>query len=210
MSDTPEADSEAAVVPHKWYEDVQALILGTLLLSFGVILYSEAMLITGGVAGTSLLVEFGTSLTFGPVFFVLNLPFFALSILRMGWGFTLRTFASVALVSAQTRLLPLWVDFSFLAPAYAAVAGAAMMGVGLVVLLRHRAGIGGVTILSQFLQDRGIIRAGLFQLIVDLIILVIALFMLPLKLVALSIVGAFVLNLTVAINHRPGRYRGMS
>jgi len=34
--------------------------------------------------------------------------------------------------------------------------------------------------------------------------------MLPLKLVALSIVGAFVLNLTVAINHRPGRYRGMS
>jgi len=210
MSDTPEADTEAEVVPHKWYEDVQALILGTLLLSFGVILYSEAMLITGGVAGISLLVEFGTSLTFGPVFFVLNLPFFALSILRMGWGFTLRTFASVALVSAQTRLLPLWVDFSFLAPAFAAVAGAAMMGVGLVVLLRHRAGIGGVTILSQFLQDRGIIRAGLFQLIVDLIILVIALFMLPLKLVALSIVGAFVLNLTVAINHRPGRYRGMS
>jgi uncharacterized membrane-anchored protein YitT (DUF2179 family) len=84
------------------------------------------------------------------------------------------------------------------------------MGVGLVVLLRHRAGIGGVTILSQFLQDRGVIRAGLFQLIVDLIILVVALFLLPLKLVALSIVGAFVLNLTVAINHRPGRYRGMS
>ena len=141
---------------------------------------------------------------------VLNIPFYLLAIWRMGWGFTLRTFASVALVSVQTRLLPMWVDFDFLAPAYAAVAGAAMMGVGLVVLLRHRAGIGGVTILSQFLQDRGIIRAGLFQLIVDLIILVVALFMLPLKLVALSIVGAFVLNLTVAINHRPGRYRGMS
>jgi uncharacterized membrane-anchored protein YitT (DUF2179 family) len=205
-----QAGTGESVQQHKWYEDVQALILGTLLLSFGVLLYSEAILITGGVAGTSLLVEFGTSLTFGPVFFILNLPFFALSILRMGWAFTLRTFIAVALISAQTRLLAFWVDFSLLAPAYAAVAGAAMMGVGLVVLLRHRAGIGGITILSQFLQDRGVIRAGLFQLIVDLIILVAALFLLPLKLVALSVVGAFVLNLTVAINHKPGRYRAMS
>lgn len=204
------ADNPAPLQQHKWYEDVQAILLGTLLLSFGVTLYSEAMLITGGVAGTSLLVEFGTPLSFGPVFFVLNLPFYILSIMRMGWGFTLRTFACIALISALTRLIPLWADFSFLAPSFAAVMGAAMMGVGLVVLLRHRAGIGGVTILSQFLQDKGVMRAGLFQLIVDLTILIVALFMLPLKLVALSIIGAFVLNLTVAINHKPGRYRGMS
>ena len=208
MSETQTPDE--TVQHHKWYEDVQALLLGTLLLSFGVTLYSEAMLITGGVAGTSLLVEFSTSLTFGPVFFVLNMPFFVLSIMRMGWGFSIRTLVAIALISALTRLIPLWADFSFLAPGFAAVMGAAMMGIGLVVLLRHRAGIGGITILSQFLQDKGIIRAGIFQLIVDLIILVVALFMLPLKLVALSIVGALVLNLTVAINHRPGRYRGMS
>ena len=207
---TETADPQEQLQQHKWYEDVQALVLGTLMLSFGVTLYSEAMLITGGLAGTSLLVEFGTSLTFGTVFFVLNLPFYILSIMRMGWGFTIRTFIAIALISALTRLIPMWTDFSFLAPSFAAVMGAAMMGVGLVMLLRHRAGIGGITILSQFLQDKGIIRAGIFQLIVDLVILVVALFMLPLKLVALSIVGAFVLNLTVAINHKPGRYRGMS
>ena len=208
MADTAEDDD--TLQQHKWYEDVQALLLGTLLLSFGVTLYSEAMLITGGLAGTSLLVEFGTSLMFGPVFFALNLPFYILSIMRMGWGFTIRTFIAIALISALTRLIPLWTDFSYLAPSFAAVLGAAMMGVGLVMLLRHRAGIGGITILSQFLQDKGIIRAGIFQLIVDLAILVVALFMLPLKLVALSIVGALVLNLTVAVNHKPGRYRGMS
>ena len=207
------ADPDTQTEPlehHKWYEDVQALLLGTLLLSFGVTLYSEAMLITGGVAGTSLLVEFATPLSFGLVFFVLNLPFYALSIMRMGWGFTLRTFVAVAMISAETRLLPYLVDFSLLNEIFAAVAGAAMMGVGLVMLLRHRAGIGGITILSQFLQDKGVIRAGIFQLGVDLCILVAALFILPLKLVALSILGAFVLNLTVAINHKPGRYRGMS
>ncbi|MEQ9316799.1 MAG: YitT family protein [Henriciella sp.] len=206
MTELKPADLEQ----HKWYEDVQALILGTLFLSFGVTLYSKAMLITGGLAGTSLLIEFATPLTFGLVFFVLNLPFYILSVMRMGWGFTIRTFIAIALISAETRLIPLWVDFSLLEPIFASIAGAAMMGVGLVMLLRHRAGIGGITILSQFLQDKGIIRAGIFQLIVDLAILVVALFMLPLKLVALSIVGAFVLNLTVAINHKPGRYRGMS
>lgn len=208
MTDSPADDKP--LEQHKWYEDVQALILGTLLLSFGVTLYSQAMLITGGLAGTSLLVEFATPFSFGLVFFVLNLPFYILSIMRMGWGFTIRTFIAIALISAQTRLLPFWVDFSVLNEVFASVAGAAMMGVGLVMLLRHRAGIGGITILSQFLQDKGIIRAGIFQLIVDLAILVVALFILPLKLVALSIVGAFVLNLTVAINHKPGRYRGMS
>ena len=128
----------------------------------------------------------------------------------MGLGFTLRTFAAIALISVLTRLIPLWVDFSSLNDVFAAVVGAAMMGVGLVMLLRHRAGIGGTTILAQFLQDRGIIRAGYFQLIVDLAILVAAVFILPLKLVALSVLGAFVLNLTVAVNHRPGRYRGIS
>lgn len=208
MTDTAPAGEK--LQQHKWYEDVQALLLGTLLLSFGVTLYSEAMLITGGLAGTSLLIEFGSPFSFGLVFFVLNLPFYALSIMRMGWGFTIRTFIAIALISGLTRLIPLWVDFSTLNPVFASVAGAAMMGVGLVMLLRHRAGIGGVTILSQFLQENGVIRAGIFQLIVDLAILVVALFMLPLKLVALSILGAFVLNLTVAINHKPGRYRGMS
>ena len=53
MADTSETD--APIVPHKWYEDVQALVLGTLLLSFGVIMYSEAMLITGGVDRTAAL-----------------------------------------------------------------------------------------------------------------------------------------------------------
>ena len=110
---------EPPLEQHKWYEDVQALLLGTLLLSFGVTLYSTAMLITGGLAGTSLLVEFASPLSFGLVFFVLNLPFYILSVLRMGWGFTIRTFIAIALISAMTRLIPMWMDFSALDPVFA-------------------------------------------------------------------------------------------
>ncbi len=84
------------------------------------------------------------------------------------------------------------------------------MGIGLLVLFRHRAGLGGINILALYLQDNFGIRAGYFQLGVDLVILVVSLFYLDWTNVALSVAGAAVLNLIIAINHRPGRYVGMS
>ena len=128
----------------------------------------------------------------------------------MGWPFTLRTFAAVALVSLFSRLTPMWISFDHLEPLYAAVAGGGLIGIGLLILFRHRAGLGGLNILAVYLQDRNIVRAGYFQLGVDLMILVAACFVLPLDKVALSLVGAVVINLILAINHRPGRYLGMS
>jgi len=50
------------------------------------------------------------------------------------------------------------------------------------------------------------IRAGWFQLCVDVAILLASLFILPLAQVLLSIAGALVLNAIIAINHQPGRY----
>ena len=195
---------------HRFYEDMLALLLGTLLAALGVTIYAEATLAVGGVAGMSLLLHYATGYGFGPVFFVLNLPFYALAIGRMGWAFTLRTFAAVALVSLFARLTPMWISFGHLEPLYAAVVGGGLIGIGLLILFRHRAGLGGLNILAVYLQDRNIVRAGYFQLVVDLMILVAACFVLPLDKVAMSLVGAVVINLILAINHRPGRYLGMS
>lgn len=195
---------------HSFYEDMLALLLGTLLAGLGITLYAHATLAVGGVAGVSLLLSYATGYGFGPIFFVVNLPFYALAIGRMGWPFTLRTFAAVALVSLFARLTPMWISFEHLEPIYAAIAGGGLIGIGLLILFRHRAGLGGLNILAVYLQDRGLVRAGYFQLGVDLAILVVACFVLPLDKVALSLIGAVVINLILAINHRPGRYLGMS
>jgi len=195
---------------HRFYEDMLALLLGTLLVSFGLTLYTHVTLAVGGVAGMSLLLHYATGIGFGPIFFVVNLPFYVLAIIRMGWPFTLRTFAAVALVSLFARLTPTWISFDHLQPVYAAVAGGGLIGMGLLILFRHRAGLGGLNILAVYLQDRDIIRAGYFQLAVDLMILLAACFILPLDKVVLSLLGAVVINLILAINHRPGRYLGMS
>jgi uncharacterized membrane-anchored protein YitT (DUF2179 family) len=197
-------------LPHRQYEDVLALLTGTMLVALGLVLYTHAGLITGSSAGLALLIQYVTGYGFGTVFFVINLPFYYLAVKRMGWPFTLRTFAAVALISVLSRLTPDWISIAEINPLYAAVAGGGLMGMGLLVLFRHRAGLGGFNILALYLQDNFGIRAGYFQLGVDLVILVVSLFYLDWTNVALSVAGAAVLNLIIAINHRPGRYVGMS
>ncbi len=197
-------------LPHRQYEDVLALLTGTMLVALGLVLYTHAGLITGSSAGLALLIQYVTGYGFGTVFFVINLPFYYLAVKRMGWPFTLRTFTAVALISVLSRLTPDWISIADINPLYAAVAGGGLMGMGLLVLFRHRAGLGGFNILALYLQDNFGIRAGYFQLGVDLVILVVSLFYLDWTNVALSVAGAAVLNLIIAINHRPGRYVGMS
>jgi uncharacterized membrane-anchored protein YitT (DUF2179 family) len=84
------------------------------------------------------------------------------------------------------------------------------MGIGLLILFRHRAGLGGFNVLALYLQDNYGIRAGYFQLAVDLTILAASFTVLDWHQVVLSVVGAVALNLVIAINHRKGRYVGMS
>ena len=152
----------------------------------------------------------GEILLLGLVFFVINLPFYWLAIRRMGWAFTLRTFVAVGLISLFSRLTPGWIGFEHLHPLYAAVAGGGLMGMGLLILFRHRTGLGGFNILALYLQGRGLVRAGYFQLAVDLVILAAALFVLDWHQVLLSVLGAAVLNVIIGINHRPGRYMAVS
>ncbi|MBZ8133996.1 YitT family protein [Afifella sp. IM 167] len=204
MTDQPPAHK------HRLYEDALALFIGTLLVALGLDIYAEATLLTGSTAGLALLVQYGTGIPFSPVFFVVNLPFYALAIGKMGWRFTIATFLAVGLVSVFTRLTPEWIEIGEVNSLYAALMGGILLGTGLLVLFRHRAGLGGVNILAVYLQDHFGLRAGYVQLAIDAAIMVAALFVVDADRVLLSLLGAAVLNFIIAINHRPGRYVGIS
>lgn len=195
---------------HRLYEDVLAMLLGTLLVSIGIVFYTKAVLVTSGAAGLALLVQAATGVNFGVLFFAINLPFYWLAVRRMGWHFALRTFVAVGLVSLFTWATPHWLAIGRIDPLYAAIAGGSLMGLGLLALFRHRTGLGGINILALYLQEAHGIRAGWFQLGVDVAILLGALLLLPVDKVLVSLVGAAVLNLILAINHKPGRYMGVS
>ncbi|AIR70744.1 YitT family protein [Dickeya fangzhongdai] len=193
-------------VSHTLLEDVLALLIGTLMVSFGVIMLRQAGALTGGTAGMAFLLHYATHISFGAAFFLLNLPFYYLAIRRMGWQFTIKTFCAVAMVSLFSDLHPLFIHFDHLQPIYATLFGNLIMGLGFIVLFRHRASLGGVNILALYLQDKSGIRAGKFQMAVDVTIVLTSLFVVSIPMLIASVLGAATLNLIIAMNHRPGRY----
>lgn len=195
---------------HKLHEDIFAILIGTTLVSLGIVLYAQVTLITGSTAGVALLLQYATGIPFGWLFFAINLPFYVLAVLRMGWPFAIKTFVSVGLVSWLSVHIPDWLGISSIHPLFAALVGGGLIGLGILSLFRHKASVGGINILALFLQDNFGIRAGYFQLGVDAVILLIAFFVLPFDRVVYSVLGALVLNLIVALNHKPGRYVGFS
>jgi uncharacterized membrane-anchored protein YitT (DUF2179 family) len=162
--------------------------------------------LTGGTVGIAFLIHYATGWNFGLVLFLINLPFYGLAWQRMGKIFTLKTFAAVGLLSGFVNLLPQWVSFQLLSPVFSAVIGGLLMGAGMLMLFRHRASLGGFNVLVLYLQERYGWRAGRLQMALDCAIVLGAFAVLDWQHVALSVLGALVLNQTLATNHRAGRY----
>jgi uncharacterized membrane-anchored protein YitT (DUF2179 family) len=195
-----------AAARHRAYEDVQALLTGTLFVALGVVMFKQAGLLTGGTVGLALLLHYATGIDFGPAYFVVNLPFYVFAWLRMGAAFTVKTFVAVALLALIAQVLPLGIAFSHVTPVVAAVLGGLLCGTGMLILFRHHASLGGLNVMVLYLQERFGWRAGKVQMVLDSLIVIGGLAVADVPRVALSVLGAVVLNLTLAINHKPGRY----
>ena len=194
---------------HRAYEDIQALLTGTLFVAMGVVMFGHSGLLTGGTVGIAFLLHYATGWNFGVLIFVLNLPFYGLAWKRMGRPFTLKTFAAVGLLALLTNVVPTLVRFESLNPVFTAVMGGLLMGAGMLILFRHRASLGGFNVLVLYLQDRFGWRAGRIQMALDCSIVLCSLAVVDWQHTALSVLGAVVLNQTLATNHRVGRYMAL-
>ncbi len=182
------------------------MLTGTLFVALGVIMFRHAGLLTGGTAGLAFVLHYATGWNFSLLFLLVNLPFYGLAWRRMGPMFTLKTFAAVGLLAAFVQWLPRWIAFDQLSTGFASVAGGLLMGAGMLMLFRHRASLGGFNVLVLYLQERFGWRAGRIQMAFDCAIVLAALSVVDAAQIVWSVLGAVVLNLTLAINHRPGRY----
>ena len=193
---------------HNLFEDAQALLVAPLLVAFAVFLFREAGLLTGGTVGIAFLIHYLSGWPIGLVLFAVNLPFYALALRAMGKAFTIKTFLSITLLSLYTELLPTLIHLQSLNRGFAAVMAGFLAGVGLLMLIRHKASLGGLGILVIHLQNTRGWRAGKLQMAADCLILGAALFVRDPVSVGFSIVGAVALNLVIAVNHKNGRYMG--
>ena len=211
---TPPPDSagtvqDARALRHSHAEDVQGMVLATLVASLGLAIFAKGGLMIGGMAGMALLVHYAVGWNFGLVFVLVNLPFYWVAVRRMGWEFTLKTAAAVTTCGLLTDVLPRWMEFAHVTPLFAAVAGGSLAGLGILFFIRHRASLGGIGILAVYLQRTRGWSAGKVQMSFDAVLMLVSFSVLSPINVMYSAIGALVLSLVLMFNHRPGRYMGV-
>lgn len=199
---------EQQATPHGIADDVLGILTGTFTASLGLFLLNASAAVTGGTAGLSLLVGYATGWSFWALFAVINVPFAILAVVKKGWNFTLRTMLSIALVSGFGLVHETFFRIDDLQPLYGVLAGNLLAGIGVLILFRHRSSVGGVHIIALLLQERFGFRAGWSLMVFDTLIILLALLVVPWPNVLMSAAGAILLNLVLALNHRPGRYVG--
>ena len=86
-------------------------------------LFNQAGLLVGGTAGVAFLLHYVTGISFGKLFFVVNLPFYWFALTRMGREFTIKTFVCVGLLSLLTELFPHVMHVDYLNPLFASLLG---------------------------------------------------------------------------------------
>lgn len=193
---------------HSVFEDAQALLVAPMFVAFAIMLFQHAGLLTGGTVGLAFLLHYHQQWPMAWVLFLVNLPFYLFAWRAMGAVFTLKTFLCVGLLSLYTALLPEVIVLQAVDRLFAAVMGGFLVGVGLLMIIRHKASLGGLGVLALYLQNTRGWPAGKVQMAADLLILLAGLCIRDPLTVALSIVGAFALNLVLAANHKAGRYLG--
>lgn len=199
----------SAPLAHSWLEDTVALLSATALAALGVGFFADARLLTGGTAGLALLLCYHTGLTFGPAMLLVNVPFLVLGAWHKGWRFVGRSAIAVGLLAGFSELQRKLLVIDVASPLWSATLGGLLVGVALLMLFRHRASLGGVNILALWAQERLGWRAGWVQMGLDGAIVLAAIGTASAQVVVASLLGALVLNASLALNHRPERYVAM-
>ena len=196
-------------IPHSLSEDIQALLVAPLFVAFAVLLFRQAGLLTGGTVGLAFLIHYASGWPMGAVVFAVNLPFYVFAVRALGREFAIKTFVAVSLLAVYTEVLPQLISIRSIEPLFAAVMAGFLTGVGLLILIRHKASLGGLGVMAIYLQNTRGWPAGKVQMAADVLIVGAALLVRDPLSVGLSIVGALALNLVIAVNHKTGRYVGV-
>jgi uncharacterized membrane-anchored protein YitT (DUF2179 family) len=93
-------------------------------------------------------------------------------------------------------------------PAFAAIAGGTCAGFGILALIRHHTGVGGVNIIAMWLQKSRGWNVGRLHMVLDVAILLAALTSLTLVQFGWSLLSVVAINMILIAWHKPGRYHG--
>lgn len=197
-----------APLRHSLLEDVYALVIGCALIVLGLVCLHKAGLVTGGVAGIALLLSYLVHWPAGLLFTVINIPFLLFALVTMGRTFTLKTLVVSLSITLLSLGAPYVIRLASIDPLFAALFGGTVIGMGVLSLARHQAGVGGTGVMTLWLLKTRGWNAGRSQLAIDAMIMLLSLLAVPAGRVLLSAASAAALSGVLIVFHRPGRYTG--
>lgn len=180
------------------------ILFGCFLVALAIKVFNITNLLIGGTAGLGILLQQITHLSFGTLFFLINIPFYILSIMQIGISFTIKSFLSISALSIMSELLTNYVMFELPHPIIGTIIGGILLGFGLILLFRSGSSLGGVNIVAVFLDKRFGINPGKTVFITDAIIVSLALFVFNIEQVLYSILAIVVMSVLL------GRYNKTS
>ena len=195
-------------VPHNRVEDLYAMAVGCLLVALGLALLRSAGLVTGGIAGVALLMSYLVPLPTGVLFTLLNIPFYLFAGRAMGRRFMWRTIAVNFGIAGFSTLARSGMHIAEIHPGFAALVGGTVIGMGILALARHDAGVGGTGVVTLWLQRTRGWNAGRLQIGIDAAILLVSLSVVSGTAFAWSALSAAAISGILIAWHRPGRYTG--
>ena len=192
-------------ITHRWL----SILEGCILVALGLHILNSAGLLISGTAGAGMILLRLTDFSFGQLFFLLNLPFYVLAWYTLGRDFTFRTFASVSLLSALSELMKHYAILS-IHPMLSAALGGLLVGFGLIILFRHQSSLGGLNILSVYLERKFGIHVSKTTFVADVCVLLAAITFLDLSHLGYSLIAFILLSSVVSRYHQPPQWAEIS
>ena len=147
--------------------------IGAVVYAASIGLFLEPLhLSAGGVAGVSQILSAFVPISTGTLIIVLNIPILLLGMWKFGWRFLGLTAYTIILSSP---LIDLFLTFGGLTkePMLAAMAGGALLGIGMGFLFRAGSSSGGVDVITKVLRLRfPYIKTGVIFFVLDAVIII--------------------------------------
>ena len=127
---------------HSLIEDIQGIGFGICMAAVGMHILTFMGFVAGQTTGVAALIAYGFSLPFPAVYFSVSAPFLWFGWRRMGARFAVKTLITIAALSVLTALLPRWLGFSHIHPAFAALLFGILFGIAALAVVRHGGSFG--------------------------------------------------------------------
>ncbi|MEB1806783.1 MAG: YitT family protein [Bacillaceae bacterium] len=176
------------------------IIVGLLITSLGLRILAIHHFTFGGTAGVATILDFLTNWSWGILFFLVNLPFFIISIQKLGIRFTISSLVSITAISFisewfqvfQVTPFPDWL---------ATIVAGLFIGIGVTLVLNNGSSLGGIHILALYLDQKFKINRGITIFASDFLIIFLAGLLVGWSNALLSVAAIFIASSII------GRYK---